>query len=126
MLQGCAPQPVQRAAARVYAVDLAGAAKSCTVPKIALEDGQAAEVAMAVGNDGGWCGITVAQKGPTPYAAGLLTARPAHGKVYVHTVGDVTRIDYTPDPSFTGKDGFTVTLLPGQPVLRVDVAVKPG
>ena len=51
---------------------------------------------MQVGNDGGWCGITVAQDGK-PYDAGLLTQAPEHGKVYIHPVGDATRIDYTPD-----------------------------
>jgi hypothetical protein len=84
---------------------------------------------MTVGNDGGWCAISVMQpasskeSGPTPYKAGLLTSRPAHGKVYVHTVGDATRIDYRPAPGYAGPDSFAVTLVPGNAVLRADVTV---
>ena len=51
---------------------------------------------MKLGNDGGWCAITV-NNGGRPFDAGLLAAAPAHGKVLVHTVGNNTRIDYTPE-----------------------------
>ncbi len=77
---------------------------------------------MAVGNDGGWCAITVANEGE-PYAAQLLTSRPAHGRVYYHPVGDATRIDYTPSPGFAGTDSFTVRLLPGEGSIRANVSV---
>ena len=77
---------------------------------------------MTVGNDGGWCGITIAQSGQ-PYEAGLLTIRPTHGRVYIHTVGDSTRIDYTPDSGFTGADTFAVRTVPGNDLLRVAVTV---
>jgi hypothetical protein len=79
---------------------------------------------MSVGNDGGWCAIHVSQAGPHPYDVGLLTARAAHGIVYVHPVGDDTRIDYTPKKGFTGSDAFNVKLVPGNAELHVTVAVK--
>ena len=41
-----------------------------------------------------------------PYSAGLLIAEPMHGKVLIHSVGDNTRIDYTPDVRFAGADSF--------------------
>jgi hypothetical protein len=80
---------------------------------------------MTVGNDGGWCAITVTQPHGEPFDAGLLTQRPLHGKVLIHKVGDATRIDYTPDPNFTGTDSFAVSLIPGDPVIRAAVTVVP-
>jgi hypothetical protein len=126
-LQGCAeqprPPPLQQHA-RVFASDMQGAAKTCAVPKLSLEAGKVVDASIQVGNDGGWCGITVADDGK-PYDAGLLTQVPAHGKVYIHPVGDATRIDYTPELGFSGADAFAVRLLPGSPVLKVSVAVAP-
>jgi len=92
------------------------------VPKVSLAPGKVTPVAMQVGNDGGWCGISVALDGH-PYAAGLLSTPATHGRVHIHPVGDNTRIDYTPDRGFIGSDSFIVTLLPGRPVLRVGVTV---
>ena len=77
---------------------------------------------MRVGNDGGWCAISVQLEG-RPYAAGLLTRPPVHGSVFIHPVGGNTRIDYTPDLGFSGHDTFVVQLIPGNPVIRVDVMV---
>ena len=125
ILQSCAPPP-QRVPPRVFAIDFQGATKSCTVPKVSLTAGQATDAAITVGNDGGWCAITVAQPGPAPYDVGLVVTRPTHGKVYVHTVGDETRIDYTPDPGYVGSDKFAVKLEPGEPVLRASVTVTPA
>ena len=128
LLQGCAEKPAAPAASqtRVFASDLAGGAKQCEAPKPALADGKATQVAVQVVNDGGWCGITVQHNGG-PYDAGLLTEAPAHGKVYIHPVGDFTRIDYTPEAGFAGADNFTVELLPGHATIRASVTVtKPG
>jgi hypothetical protein len=129
LLQGCgaekSPPPPEASRARTFAVDQAGAAKSCTAPRPSLTAGKPSDVAMAVANNGGWCGLLVTQAGPKPFGAGLLTVRPAHGKVYVHTVGDDTRIDYTPDFGFAGTDSFTVQLLPGDASVRVAVTVAP-
>lgn len=127
VLQGCAEKPALAPAqphARLFASDFQGGAKACVVPKLKLEPGKEVAASMKVGNDGGWCGITVGQDGK-PYDAGLLTQAPAHGEVYIHPVGDDTRIDYTPELGFSGADLFVVRLLPGSPVLRVTVAVAP-
>ncbi len=77
---------------------------------------------MTMGNDGGWCAINI-DNGGKPFDAGLLVAEPSHGKVYIHSVGDETRIDYTPTARFTGTDAFVVKLLPGGAVLRASVTV---
>ena len=121
-LTGCMERPGPVSGTRQYAIDQGGAARQCKVGPVALAAGKESTTAMAVGNDGGRCSIVVALDGH-PYAAGLLTTPAAHGKVYVHAVGDDTRIDYTPDTGFAGADAFTVTLLPGRPVLRVGVTV---
>lgn len=124
MLQGCASQQARQAsAARLYATDQAGGAKSCAVPQVTPSAGQETPAAMTVGNDGGWCAITVDNAGH-PYGAGLLTARPAHGHVYIHSVGDATRIDYTPNTGYAGPDSFAVRLLPGNGVIHATVAVE--
>lgn len=124
LLAGCAREPPPAASAtREYAIDQAGAAKQCTVGPLAPVAGKEVAARMTVRNDGGWCAFAVAQPGPQPYAAGLLTEEPAHGHVYVHPVGDNTRIDYTPDASYVGPDAFTVTLLPGRAVIRSTVNV---
>ncbi len=125
LLQACGPNANGPAGSRlrVFAADLAGAAKRCDVPQISPASGQTTEAIMAVGNDGGWCGLPVHQDGPKPFDAGLLTARPTHGTVLIHQVGDNTRIDYTPDRGFTGNDGFSVKLVPGNGTIRVAVVV---
>ena len=124
-LQGCGDNLAGGAGSRqrVYAADLTGSAKSCETPKIAPADGQTSDAAVKVTNDGGWCGLTVHQSGPKPFDAGLLTARPEHGTVLIHAVGDETRIDYTPDKGFAGNDSFSVKLLPGNSTVRETVAV---
>jgi Bacterial Ig domain len=123
LLQACAQQPPPPAA-RVFAADMAGAAKACSVPATKPVAGQETQVPMKVANDGGWCAITV-NDGGKPYSAGLLVAAPAHGKVFVHTVGNDTRIDYTPAPHFAGPDAFTVRLIPGDATIRVAATVTP-
>jgi len=126
-LQACAPQ--QQAAApagpRIFAVDLQGAARLCTVPAVSLATDKPAEATMVVGNDGGWCAISVSQPGPKPYDAGLVIERPAHGRLNVHTVGSATRIDYTPDRGYAGPDSFAVKMVPGGATLKAAVTVQP-
>jgi hypothetical protein len=126
MLQGCGPgQGTIGSRERVYAADLSGAAKVCKVPKITPAGRQTTQAPMGVVNDGGWCGLSINQPGPKPFAAGLLTARPDHGNVLIHEVGDDTRIDYTPDRGFAGSDSFAVQLIPGNAVVKVEVIVTP-
>jgi hypothetical protein len=124
LLQACAEKPPAPPSVRVYAADLAGGAKNCVVPKVTPAAGQEAEVAVKVGNDGGWCGITVSSGGK-PYAAGLLATAPAHGKVVIHTVGNDTRIDYTPERGFASSDAFSVKLIPSDAIVRASVSVGP-
>jgi len=124
LVQGCAPPAPTGPGPRYFAIDLSGGAKSCTVPpSVDLAAGKTNPVAMTVTNDGGWCGILVSQPGPKPFDVGLLTQRPAHGSVYVHVVGNQTRVDYTPNRAFKGADSFTVKLMPGAAEMKVAVTV---
>jgi hypothetical protein len=124
-LQGCAQIQNSAAGARVYAADVTGGAKTCDVQKVNPTDGQTSETTMKMANEGGWCGLPV-QSGGKAFDAGLLTARPAHGNVVIHIVGDTTRIDYTPDRGFTGSDAFAVKLVPGNAVIKLSVVVTPA
>jgi hypothetical protein len=108
---------------RVYAADLAGAAKLCDAPEVTPAGGAVTDATIKVANDGGWCGLRLRQGGSKPFDAGLLVARPEHGSVLIHEVGDDTRIDYTPDRRFTGSDSFTVKLIPGEERIKVAVTV---
>ena len=123
LMQGCAEKPAGPGP-RIFNVDQVGGAKTCDVPKVTPTAGQETRVEVKVGNDGGWCGITVSNGGK-PFAAGLLATGPAHGKVLIHTVGHDTRIDYTPARAFHGTDGFVVKLIPGDATIRASVAVSP-
>ena len=109
---------------RVFAADMTGAAKVCTVPPVTPTAGHTVDAAIKVGNDGGWCAITVNNNG-RPFDAGLLAAAPQHGKVLIHTVGNDTRIDYTPTARYTGSDAFSVRLIPGDATIRVTATVTP-
>lgn len=121
----CSPNAGSGAASklRTYAADLSGGAKVCDAPEVKPTAGQVNEVAIKLVNDGGWCGLRTRQDGSKPFDAGLLTARAAHGSVTIHEVGDETRIDYAPDPKYTGADSFAVKLIPGSAVLHVAVTV---
>jgi hypothetical protein len=123
LLAGCAAPPPPASTTRLYAIDLAGAARQCTAGPVSPVAGKEVAARMTVGNDGGWCAFKVSQPGPQPYSAGLLSIEPAHGSVYIHPVGDDTRIDYTPDVGYAGPDAFTATLLPGRAVIRATVSV---
>lgn len=124
LLQACAKDAAPAATgARIYAADVTGKARSCEVPAVKPADGQTTDTAIKLGNDGGWCGLLVRQPSAKPFDAGLLSARPAHGNVRIHYVGDETRIDYTPDHGFAGADSFSVRLIPGDALLRIAVTV---
>ncbi|MBV8456551.1 MAG: hypothetical protein JO122_08045 [Acetobacteraceae bacterium] len=125
VLSGCTPPPTPAAGPvrPVYAIDLQGAAKRCTVSAVTPGAEKVATATMTVGNDGGWCAIAVHQPGPEPFAAGLLIRPASRGKVYIHAVGNNTRIDYTPDPGYVGADSFLVTLLPNRSEVQANVTV---
>jgi hypothetical protein len=123
LLGGCTVLQGGSSGGRVFAVDRQGAAAHCTVPgRLSPADGKEVDASMQRSAGAGWCGIPLA-RGGEPFAAGLVAQRPAHGTVYVHTVGDDTRIDYSPDAAFHGQDAFTVQLLPGRATVRVAVIV---
>ncbi len=123
LLQACAEKP-SGPQARVFAADMAGAAKVCTAPPVTPAAGQTMDAAIKLGNDGGWCAITVNNSG-RPFDAGLLAAPAQHGKVLIHTVGNDTRIDYTPAARYAGADAFAVRLIPGDATIRVSATVAP-
>jgi hypothetical protein len=127
LLQACGPTASSGAGSklRVYAADVTGGAKACEFPSITPANDQTTQAAIKMTNDGGWCGLPVHQSGPKPYNAGLLSARPSHGTVVIHQVGDETRIDYTPDRGFAGSDSFAVKLLPGNASIQVATVVEP-
>ena len=123
LVSGCVePAGAPGSRDRVFAADMAGGARKCEAPAPDLRDGQPTDVAMKVANDGGWCGV-MAQRGGRAFDSGLLTTRPANGKVVMNRVGDATRVAYTPTKGFTGTDSFAVKLIPGDSVVRVAVTV---
>jgi hypothetical protein len=120
LAQGCAPKQPARQPARQYFVDQGGIAPTCTTSAVNLKDGQETSAEMTVGGGAGRCSFSLSRDGRA-FGVGLLNKRPEHGKVYIHTVGDDTRIDYTPEATYGGPDTFTVALVPGNPSLRVAV-----
>jgi hypothetical protein len=126
ILQGCAATPPAspRSHATIYSTDMVNKAASCSFTPLApLKDGSTNNVAITTGG-GGWCGFGVELDGH-PYTAGLLTHGAKSGKVHIHTVGDDTRIDYTPEHVPVGPDSFTVRLLPGNATIQVSVNTSP-
>ncbi len=122
-LSACANQGPLASAARMptYSTDLAGKAATCTVSAVTLEDGREATATMTTGG-GGWCGIPV-RRSDQPLSAGLLVQAARNGAVYVHTVGDDTRVDYTPRAGTSGADTFVVKFIPGDATMRVTVNI---
>jgi hypothetical protein len=124
-LEGCnTVVPASQSHLPVYQTDTVGKAASCTVSPVTVTDNHPSAVTMTTGG-GGWCGINVRHDGE-PFAAGLLTQEAHNGKVYIHSVGDDTRIDYTPRPGSVGPDSFAVQLIPGNAVIQVAVNTPTG
>jgi hypothetical protein len=121
LLAACTQQaaPVLGPRNPVYSTDLRGKAAVCTAPDVAITEGKSATATIATGG-GGWCGVNVTMGG-NPLTAGLLTQAPKNGKVYIHTVGDATRVDYTPAGAGVTGDAFTVTFIPGNETMQVTV-----
>ncbi len=120
LLSGCAPQAGGWNG--IFAIDSAGAAKTCVASPVAPPDGKTVLVQVQMSNEGGWCGVTLNRAG-VAYNSYLLVTRPAHGRVFAHHVGQTTRVDYTPDPGFVGTDSYAVRLIPGNAVLEGGVTV---
>ena len=121
-LAACAQKQAAPLGARnpTYSADLTGKAPNCTAPEVQITQGQDATGTIATGG-GGWCGIAVTLGGNALTAA-LLAQAPRSGHVYVHTVGDVTRVDYTPAAGAVGADSFAVKFIPGGETMRVTVS----
>jgi hypothetical protein len=122
-LQACStpPPPPVVSTTRIYAHDMEGKAPLCTAPSgLSPVSGRENPVAIVTGGNG-WCGIPVRASTGRPFTAGLLTDAPHNGKVYVHTVGDDTRIDYIAKAGPVVPDSFAVRLIPGDAVVRVTV-----
>jgi hypothetical protein len=125
-LQACEkPGPAPAiSGARLYSHDMEGKASLCAVPNnVLIVDGKDNALSMTTGGNG-WCGIPLRGPGGA-YSAGLLTQHAQNGKVYVHTVGDDTRIDYIPKAGTVVADTFVVRLIPGDAIVRVTVT-PPG
>ena len=120
-LAACAQQAAGPTGSRntIYATDLAGKAASCTAPDVSLAQGKDSTGTIATGG-GGWCGINVTLDG-NALTAGLLTQAPRSGRVYIHTVGDATRVDYTPAAGTAAADTFAVKFIPGDETMQVTV-----
>ncbi len=122
-LTACAEQgagPAVGSRNPTYAIDLAGKAPNCTAPAVELAPGKDATGAIMTGG-GGWCGIAVTKAGNAVTAA-LLTQAPRSGHVFVHTVGDVTRVDYIPAAGAVAPETFAVKFIPGDETMRVTVS----
>ncbi len=107
----------------VYSTDMRGKAATCEAPTVQVPNGQTVAATITT-SGGGWCGLLLNHDN-TPYAAALLTQDAKDGHVYIHTVGDFTRVDYTPLPNTRGADAFTITLLPGNGVVQVKTQTGP-
>jgi hypothetical protein len=86
-------------------------AASCTVVPFKVADGGTTDVAMAVGNDGGYCATTLTADSGKPFDVGLVPVVPDHGTPRVVRYNGKTSVEYTPDPGYTGHDSFVVHLL---------------
>ena len=124
-LTGCLQTAPSGPQARTYEYDFKGGAGLCEAARVSPSAGKTTDATMKVRSTGGWCGLSVSNGGK-PFDAPLLTARAEHGKVVVHSVGNDTRIDYTPDRGYSGPDSFSVTLLPGAAVVKVAVTSVPN
>lgn len=120
-VQGCAPQST--APTMTAEETNEGRAATCTASAVDLAAATPATIAMT---DDGWCGPSVTEADGKAFALGLVTTRPVHGHVLIHTVSGRTRVEYTPDGRYVGPDAFTVALRPrgqGTPDAKVQFAV---
>ena len=121
-LAACTQQVAAPAGSRspTYAVDLAGKAPTCIAPDVELTQGKDANGTIMTGG-GGWCGIAVTMGG-NALTAGLLVQAPRSGRVFVHTVGDATRVDYIPAAGAVAPESFAVKFIPGDETMHVTVS----
>ena len=121
-LQGCASKP---APPPVPTEDLnIGISKTCTFTPVQPAAGSSVNSSLTMTNDG-WCAVRTTEADGQPFQLGLVRQRPAHGTMLVQKLGGETRLEYTPNPGFTGTDSFTASLRPkaGGADAAVQVAV---
>ena len=130
-LQGCAtPQPPPPPAAPLSLPPhpLPGPAHACSVAPFSVKTGGAADVAMIVSNDGGYCATTLLADNGQPYDTGLVPVTPLHGVPRITHYNGKTSVEYSPQPGFVGHDTFVAKLIvrgqPGYTTLNVSVTVQ--
>jgi hypothetical protein len=99
----------------------------CTVAPFKVADGGTADVSMTLSNDGGYCAAQLTASDGQPFDAGLVPARPPHGKETVIHYNHKTSIEYIAEPGYVGPDGFTVKLIHGAgayTTLNIHIDVK--
>lgn len=126
-LQGCAQKPPP---APVATEDLnEGIAKTCTFSPAQPTPGGKVEATITMSNDG-WCAYRATEKGGQPFLLGLVQQRPSDGELLVRKLGGETRVEYNPNPGFTGTDKFTVALRPqaggADATVQITATVTPG
>jgi hypothetical protein len=126
-LQGCASKP---APPPVPTEDLnIGISKTCTFTPVQPAAGSSVNSSLTMTNDG-WCAVRTTEADGQPFQLGLVRQRPAHGTMLVQKLGGETRLEYTPNPGYTGTDSFTAALRPksgaADATVRVAVMVTQG
>jgi hypothetical protein len=121
-LQGCASKPPPPPApTEDFNV---GIAKTCTFTPVQPAAGSNVSSSITMTNDG-WCAVRTTEADRQPFLLGLVGVRPTHGTMLIQKLGGETRLEYTPNPGYTGTDSFTASLRPkaGGADAAVQVAV---
>ena len=122
-LQGCATTPPPPPPGEDLNL---GMAKSCEFTPVTLALGGSGSSTITMSNDG-WCAVRVTEPDGQPFALGLMSQRPEHGRVLIERIGGQTRLEYTPNPGYAGADRFTAALRPretGVQDSRLQVAIN--
>ena len=101
----------------------------CQVKKFFILDPSTVPVEMTVGNVGEACSLMIFNPDlQIILSAVLVTAAPAHGTATASlaTLRTQAAVSYTPQPGYSGRDRFTVTLEPNGVSLSFAVTVQPG
>ncbi len=101
----------------------------CQVKKFFLVNLTAVPTDLTVTANGQACSFTLINPDLQIFnTAALVTERPSHGQATSGLLrgGVQAGVSYTPEPGYTGKDTFTVTLEPADRAIRLNVTVQPG
>ena len=108
-LQGCAEKPAPPPGPTEDLNE--GIAKTCTFSPAQPTPGGSVTATISMTNDG-WCAYRVTERQGQPFLLGLVRQRPSNGELLIRKLGGETRVEYNPNPDFTGTDSFTVALRP--------------